>query len=78
MVIPGESVTTQHRIVDCKINLKTPRRRGLLGEPKTKRWQLSEDRCLAKFKEELKLIAEKYQEMIRDCPTTAHAIRDIA
>lgn len=77
-VIPGESVTTQHRIVVCKMHLKTMRRKRVKMEHKIKWWKLSEDCCRTKFREEMKLAAEKDREIFRDWSATAHVMRDIA
>lgn len=75
-VLVGESVTSQHRMVVCRMTLVVRKMVKVKTEPRTKWWKLKDEECCVAFREKLREALGGQEVLPNDWTTTASAIRE--
>ena len=78
MVIAGDNVANQHRLLVCRMTLETRERNITKTEPRIKWWKLKKKDCCEEFREEIIRALGGKEELPDDGTTTANALRDTA
>ena len=77
-MIAGDNVAKQHRLLVCRMNLETKKRKLAKAEPMIKRWKLKKEDCYQEFREEIRRALGGEEELPDDWTTTANIVSDTA
>ena len=77
-VVVGESITSQHRTVVCRMRLVVKEKKSVRLEPKIKWWRLKEKDCQIKFRDEVTQALGGVEEGINDWTSMARVLKETA
>ncbi|KAI5617297.1 hypothetical protein C0J50_23078 [Silurus asotus] len=79
VVLAGDSVAKQHRMVVCRMVLEVKKKSGRVRtERRIRWWNLKEKECSVRFREEVRQGLSGGEEVLDDCGTTAEVIMETA